>query len=426
MGCSFIAPIQHALGSVANNPIVNAVVQFIPGVNVAWDAANAVYQASQGNLLGAVGAGLGAYGAGGGFSSEGFQVPNVVSNPSFSSVGDSFNAAGNKLSSLFGGNPSGVATPSTGLTSADIKSGLSAFPGDYGQQVSAYANSLGVPQQTLLDVANGTHATVGDALGSSGGIWNNLTGSLSGGFNPVSMGISALSNLGSGYLNSQAAARAIQAQTSAATTALGEQQRQYNQNRADSLPWLTAGSQAETKLGDLIGVSGNIHATGYGSLTKPFSSADMAADPVYNSGLQFGLNKGEGAINARSIQNGSYDSGAAVKAISQYANDYGSTKGNEAFNRYNTTQGDIYNRLAGISGAGQNQVNQVIRSGAENTNAQSSITQGIGNANAAGIVGGANAWGTALQGINQNYQNSQNGMLLNQLGRNYNGSYLNG
>lgn len=151
-------------------------------------------------------------------------------------------------------------------------------------------------------------------------------------------------------------------------------------------------------------------AGGYGSLLKPFSASDLAADPVYNSGLQFGLNTGTGAINARALAGGSYDSGATLKALTQYGNDYGSTKAGDAYNRYNTNQSNIYNRLAGISGTGQTAVAQVNQAGTNMANNVSNDLTGIGNARAAGIVGGANAWGGAINnasGAFNNYNSNQ-------------------
>lgn len=143
----------------------------------------------------------------------------------------------------------------------------------------------------------------------------------------------------------------------------------------------------------------------FGSLLRRFSKSDLESDPVYQSGLQFGLDQGTGAINARAIQGGSYDSGATLKALTRYANDYGSTKANESYNRYNTDQTNIYNRLAGLSGSGQTATNQVAAAGSNMANQVSNAYTDQGNARAAGIVGGANAWGDAISGIGQNAMN---------------------
>lgn len=142
----------------------------------------------------------------------------------------------------------------------------------------------------------------------------------------------------------------------------------------------------------------------YGSLLKRFDTNDLNADPVYQSGLKFGLDQGTGAINARAIAGGGYDSGATLKALTKYANDYGSTKANESYNRYNTDQGNIFNRLSGVSGTGQVATGQVDAAGTSAAGAISGALTDSGNARAAGIVGVANAWNDALGGVNDAYQ----------------------
>ncbi len=149
---------------------------------------------------------------------------------------------------------------------------------------------------------------------------------------------------------------------------------------------------------------------GYGSLTSKFSAADLEADPVYQSGLKFGLDRGTEGINARATAGGMYDSGATLKALTQFGNDYGSTKANESFNRFNVSNDSIYNKLAGVSGAGQQATGQVNAAGANMANNVSNSLEGAGNARAAGIVGGANAWGGAAGGVNNamnTYQSNQ-------------------
>lgn len=145
-------------------------------------------------------------------------------------------------------------------------------------------------------------------------------------------------------------------------------------------------------------------------LLRRFSASDLNADPVYQSGLQFGADQGAGAINARSLATGNYDSGATLKALTRFGNDYGSTKANESYNRFNTDNTNIFNRLSGVSGTGQTATNTVTAAGSNMANNVSDLATGAGNARAAGIVGGANAWANAAGGVNSamnNYQSNQ-------------------
>lgn len=153
----------------------------------------------------------------------------------------------------------------------------------------------------------------------------------------------------------------------------------------------------------------------YGSLLKKFSSSDLAADPVYQSGLQFGADQGAGAINARATAGGMYDSGATLKALTRFGNDYGSTKANESYNRFTNDQNNTFNRLSGASGTGQVATNQVASAGSSMANNVSNDLTGAGNSRAAGIVGGANAWGGAANNASMaanNYQSNQRLMAL--------------
>jgi hypothetical protein len=144
----------------------------------------------------------------------------------------------------------------------------------------------------------------------------------------------------------------------------------------------------------------------YGSLMRKFSASDMNADPVYQSGLQFGLDQGTQGINRQAAAGGNFLSGATLKALTRFGNDYGSTKANESYNRFNADQNSQYNKLAGLSGAGQQATNQINAAGTNMANQVSASQQGAGNARASGYVGQANAWNNAIgAGVNAYQQN---------------------
>jgi len=153
----------------------------------------------------------------------------------------------------------------------------------------------------------------------------------------------------------------------------------------------------------------------YGSLLKKFDANDLANDVVYNSGLKFGLDQGTNAINQRALQSGNYDSGATLKALTQYANDYGSTKANDAYTRYNQDQTNIYNKLTGASNTGLSAAGTLSGTGANSANAQSNLITGAGSAQSAGTIGAANAAGSTVSGLNGLYNNYNSNDLLKQL-----------
>lgn len=153
----------------------------------------------------------------------------------------------------------------------------------------------------------------------------------------------------------------------------------------------------------------------FGQLTRKFTMADRDADPVYQSGLQFGLDEGRGAINARAIAGGGYDSGATLKALTRFGNDYGSTKANESYNRFTNDQSNTYNKLAGVSGSGQVANQQVGSAGANMANNVSSMLTDGGNARAASIVGGANSWNNAFSGVSNAVNRYQDNQMLQRI-----------
>ena len=141
------------------------------------------------------------------------------------------------------------------------------------------------------------------------------------------------------------------------------------------------------------------HSSDFGSLMKDFSQNDLNADPVYQNGLKFGLDQGTGAIDARARANGNWDSGAVLKELSNYANDYGTTKANDSYNRFNNNKTTKYNFLTGISGSGQQAVNTGVQAGSTSSNNIASLLGQGGAARSAGTIGGANAISGALSGL---------------------------
>lgn len=283
----------------------------------------------------------------------------------------------------------------------------------------------------------------------------------------VAVGVGT-ATVASGALSADAASRASAAQAGAAGAATRPQVSQDALNRADNAQYLGTGSAANKRLAQLLGLKSkaptmedaaaqvlNDHkarlGVGYvpgetnmdtvhaeeqrvfdnmqkqyqadnatsspedGSLLRKFTTQDLNADPVYTSGLKFGLDRGTEGINARATASGMYDSGATLKALTQFGNDYGSTKANESFNRFNATNDSIFNKLSGVSGTGQVATGQVQSSGTNMANNVGNSVESAGNARAAGIVGGANAWNSAVTGVSGTANSYQNNEILKKL-----------
>lgn len=141
----------------------------------------------------------------------------------------------------------------------------------------------------------------------------------------------------------------------------------------------------------------------YGSLMKEFTGDDLENDPGY----QFGLSEGNKALDRRFAAGGGYFSGAAIKAANRFGQDYAGTKFNEAFSRDNTTKSRAANFLSSVASMGANAAAQTGNASVATGNAIAGNMTGAANAQAAGTVGAANAWGNALGQIGNNYQQQQ-------------------
>lgn len=159
----------------------------------------------------------------------------------------------------------------------------------------------------------------------------------------------------------------------------------------------------------------------YGSLMRDFTLDDMNNDPVYKTGLQFGLDQGTKAINAQAAATGNLLSGATVKAQTRYGNDYGSTKANESFNRFSANRDSKFNKLATLAGVGQVATNTISSAGQNMANRVSENQTGIGNARAASAIGGASAMNDAI-GTGMNWW--QYGQAKKQPQQNYLTDYI--
>lgn len=136
---------------------------------------------------------------------------------------------------------------------------------------------------------------------------------------------------------------------------------------------------------------GDPNDPGYGDFTKPFDAEEFYKyqDPGYWFRLQQGQ---QGLQNSAAAGSGAL-SGAAMKDLLGYNQDMASQEYGNAFNRYQTTQGNIFQRLMGIAQLGQG---AAANTGSVGTNLAGNAGQAIANAGTAsgsGIVGAGNAIG---------------------------------
>jgi hypothetical protein len=154
---------------------------------------------------------------------------------------------------------------------------------------------------------------------------------------------------------------------------------------------------------------GQTGGLGYGSLTTPFTAANwQQLSPAYNFQKQQGQ---QGVLNSDAAGAGAL-SGSAQKDLIDYNQSAANTSFNNAFNQYQTQQGNIFSRLSGIAQLGQSSANNTGQQGTALAGQAAQSATNIGTAQAGGIVGSANAisgglsnavpWLTAGGGTNSN------------------------
>lgn len=198
--------------------------------------------------------------------------------------------------------------------------------------------------------------------------------------------------------------KASKQQAGAADKANATQLDMFNQQREDQTPWRDAGNVALKDLMYGTGLSNEAGSAGLGQgdFNKKFTLADFEQDPGY----QFRLNEGTKALQASAAARGGLNSGATLKALTRYGQDYGSSEYDKAYSRYNNDQTSRFNRLSSIAGIGQTANNTMANAGTNYANNVSQNQMAAGNAQAAGTVGMANSLNNGMSQV-VNYYNNQ-------------------
>jgi hypothetical protein len=223
----------------------------------------------------------------------------------------------------------------------------------------------------------GTPSLAGGGFGGAG----NVGGGMGNGF--LGMGTGDWLQLGgsllNGYLGNRAANNALEGQLQGVREGNALLKYMYDTTRTDNLPALQAR---------------NAGLSGYQNLLA--NPSKITSDPGY----QFGLTQGTKALNSQAAARGGYYSGAQLKALDQYGQDYGQTKFDNALGRYGT--------LAGIGQPGTAQIGQAAQQYGQTA---SNNLVGAGNARGAASMAGSNAWQNALNSYlgYQQYKNLYGG-----------------
>lgn len=193
--------------------------------------------------------------------------------------------------------------------------------------------------------------------------------------------------LAGSYMQSQAAGKAAGQYADAANRGLAYNQQMFEKINEQNAPYRSAGERGANLYSQLAD-------SGY--LTAQPSMNDMTRlMPNY----QFGLTQGMGQLNAQMNAAGGAISGNALQGAQQFAQGYAGNALNDAFNQYQVNRSNVVSNVNALTNVGQ-QANATTATAASGATANASnLLSSIGNAQAAGTMGQANAWASGLNNI---------------------------
>ena len=190
-----------------------------------------------------------------------------------------------------------------------------------------------------------------------------------------------------GYMQSQAAGNAASQYANAANQGIQYNQQMYNQVLGQNQPYMNAGQTG-------LNLYNNLANSGY-----------LTANPTMNDltqlmpNYQFGLTQGLGQTNAQINAGGGYLSGNEIQGANTFAQNYAGNSLQNAFNNYQANRSNVVSNVNALTGVGQ-QANQTVANAAAGTSANvGNLMSSIGNAQAAGTMGQANAYANGLSSI---------------------------
>lgn len=223
-------------------------------------------------------------------------------------------------------------------------------------------------------------------------------------------GAALVGGIASGVIGANAAGSAANSQAQSAQNSLQLQQSMFNKVQGNLQPYMDFGSGQLTQLNALLGKGGD--------------PAQMQRTLQGMPGYQFTLGQGLKSVQNSAAARGLGSSGAALKGAATYATGLA----NSQYNSY-------FNQLLGSASLGEN---AAAGFGNNATNASAnmgSTIQAIGNAQAAGTLGQANAYNNALSSAGNSalggaylYNQHINGggnPMLNNPGIDYSGAFSN-
>lgn len=204
----------------------------------------------------------------------------------------------------------------------------------------------------------------------------------------AAIGAAAVATVGSAAISSSASSKASKTAQATADSNNALQASIYNSNKETLSPYVSTGNTASSSINALLGLGGD-------------STSANAAYQAYkdSTGYQSALTQGQNSVTAALGQKGLTDSGAALKALTQYGQDYASQNFQTYLGDLQTQQSTGLSAASALAGVSTNYANSV--SSNNNTAATASENATLSSANAinsalgnlTGAVGLATSYG---------------------------------
>ena len=247
-----------------------------------------------------------------------------------------------------------------------------------------------------------------------------------GSLNPIAAAVGGVADLGSALIGQQASNLASRRQVAAEQQAQGQITGAYDKAQGYQQPYYDMGTQNAKTL------SGMVNSNAFGTTPYNYQMGQAPSSGQFNfqtdPGYQFRQQQGTNAINSNAAAAGNQLSGATLKALNRYGQNFASNEVNNAYSRYSDTRNynqnqyaqntglgmnnsmnqynaanqqgqQQYQQYSGLAGMGMNAANNLSSMSSNYGNAMAGTMGDIGNAQAAGTMGQANAWGGALNNI---------------------------
>ena len=200
-------------------------------------------------------------------------------------------------------------------------------------------------------------------------------------------GAVVVGSVASSYMQGQAAKDAAGQYAGQAERGLQYNREMFDLINAQNAPYRTTGEKGTNLYNQLAD-------TGY--LTAQPSMDDMTRlMPNY----KFNLDQGMGQLNSQLNAAGGMVSGNAIQGAQQFAQGYAGNALTDAFNQYQVNRSNVISNVNALTGVGQN-ANAITATAASGASANAgNLLSSIGNAQAAGTMGAANAYASGLNNI---------------------------